>query len=63
MENEIKKNYRSNPCLGLLTDSEAVENVMEHSQSPLSIVLEVFGGVCWLLTGHSRLQEHLYKLI
>ena len=51
---------RSNPWLGLLTDSE---NVIDQSRIPLSIEPEVFGGVFWLLTSHSRLQEYLYKLI
>ena len=54
--------FRRNPCSGLLADSEVVENVIDRNRVLLSIQPEVFSGICGLLTGHCRLQEHLYKL-
>ena len=57
------KNYcRGNPCSGLLSDFEVLENIIDRNRVPLTIKPEVFGGICGLLTGHCRLQEHLYKL-
>ena len=57
LHSQWKMNYKNfcriNPCSGLLAGSELVEN---------SIKPEVFGGICGFLTGHCRLQEHLYKL-
>ena len=38
--------FRSNPCSGLLADSEVVEKVRHQNRFPLSIKPEVFGGIC-----------------
>ena len=53
---------RSNPCSGLLGDLDICEKIVDSNRISLLIKPDVFGSICGLLTGHCRLQEHLYKL-
>ena len=53
---------RSTPCCGLLDNLDLCWNVIFANRIPLTITPKIFGSICALLTGHCRLQLHLYKL-
>ena len=53
---------RSTPCCGLLDNLHLCWNVIFAYRIPLTITPKIFGPNCALLTGHCRLQLHLYKL-
>ena len=56
------KNYCRANSSGLLRDLDCSKQVVQSNRVPESLAPRVFGQVCALLTGHCRLQFHMYKL-
>ena len=53
---------RANPSSGLLSDIKLCQSIYSGNKLPLNVKSRVFGSLCGLLTGHCRLQYHLYVL-
>ena len=53
---------RANPSSGLLSDIKLCQSIYSGNKLPLNVKSRVFGSICGLLTGHCRLQYHLYVL-